>query len=38
MTKYENIEAEQVIIGSAIMNNSLLLNIADILEEKHFYY
>lgn len=38
MTKYENIEAEQVIIGSAIMNNSLLLNVADILEEKHFHY
>ena len=38
MTKYENIEAEQIILGSAIMRNRILLHVADILEEKHFYY
>jgi len=38
MTIYENQEAEQIILGTAIMNNSLLLNIADILESKHFSY
>jgi len=38
MTIYENQEAEQIILGTAIMNNSLLLNVADILESKHFSY
>lgn len=38
MTIYQNQEAEQVILGTAIMNNSLLLNVADILESKHFSY
>jgi replicative DNA helicase len=38
MTKYENQEAEQVILGTVIMNNSLLLNLVDILESKHFFY
>lgn len=37
-TNFNNQQAEQVILGSIIMNNSLLLRVADILEEKHFYF
>lgn len=33
-----NLEAEQIILGSALMNNAVLLRVADFLEEKHFYY
>lgn len=38
MTNYINNEAEQIILGTAILNNSYLVNVADILEDKHFYY
>lgn len=38
MTNYSNIEAEQIIFGTAILNNAYLANVADILEEKHFFY
>ena len=36
--KYTNQEAEQIILGTALMNNALLLRVADFLEEKHFYF
>jgi len=38
MTDFINLEAEQAIIGSCIMNNVNLARVADILEEKHFYF
>lgn len=33
-----SLEAEQIILGSAIMNNAVLLRVSDFLEEKHFYF
>lgn len=33
-----NLEAEQVILGTAIINNMHLLRVADFIEEKHFYF
>jgi replicative DNA helicase len=36
--KYTNQEAEQIILGSALMNNQYLLRVVDFLEEKHFYF
>jgi len=37
-TKFENIEAEQSVLGAIIVNNFYLSRVADFLEEKHFYY
>lgn len=37
-SNYNNIEAEQVILGTAIMNNATLERVSDFLEEKHFYF
>jgi replicative DNA helicase len=36
--KFFNISAEQVILGTCILNNTFLIRVADILEEKHFYF
>jgi len=36
--RFINLEAEQVILGSCIMDNSNLEKVADILEDKHFYF
>ena len=36
--KYINLQCEQAILGSALMNNVTLLRVADILEDKHFVY
>jgi replicative DNA helicase len=33
-----NLDAEQTILGSAIINNAVLLRVADFVEEKHFYF
>ena len=38
MTDFINIEAEQAVLGTIIMNNSYLLRVADFLEEKYFYH
>jgi len=37
-TRFSNQEAEQVILGTIIMNNIFYYRIADLLEEKHFYF
>lgn len=36
--KYSNLELEQSILGSAIMNNAVLLRVCDFVEEKHFSF
>ena len=36
MTNFKNIEAEQTILGTIIMNNSKFSRVEDILEAKHF--
>ena len=36
--KFTNQQAEMAILGSVIMNNMYLSRVADILEEKHFYF
>ncbi len=35
-TKFENIEAEQSVLGTIILNNLYISRVADFLEEKHF--
>lgn len=38
MEKYTNLEAEQIILGTIIMNNAYAVSIADLLREEHFYF
>ena len=38
MEKYTNLEAEQIILGTIFVSNITALRIADIIEEKHFYF
>lgn len=37
-SRFSNQAAEQTILGTIIYNNAYLIRIADILEEKHFYF
>jgi replicative DNA helicase len=37
-SNYKNQEAEQIILGTVIMNNVALVRVGDFLEEKHFYF
>ena len=37
-SRFSNVAAEQVILGTCILNNAFLIRVADILEEKHFYF
>lgn len=37
-SKFSNLAAEQAILGTVIYNNAYLIRVADILEEKHFYF
>ena len=38
MTQFFNSQAEMAILGTCILNNAYLAKIADLIEEKHFYY
>lgn len=37
-TKFENIEAEQAVLGTVILNNFYISKVSDFLEKKHFYH
>jgi replicative DNA helicase len=37
-SRFSNVAAEQTILGTIIYNNAYLIRLADILEEKHFYF
>ncbi|MEY3429420.1 MAG: hypothetical protein RI930_247, partial [Pseudomonadota bacterium] len=37
LTQFTNIEAEQAILGTIIINNDYLRRVEDMLNRKHFY-
>ena len=37
-SRFSNQLAEQSILGTIILNNAYVMSVADILEEKHFFF
>ncbi len=37
LNKFTNIESEQAVLGTILINNAYLARVSDFLEDKHFY-